>query len=133
MVEENSGCSDQRYMGGITTQMKRIIDIDKLQEAQQRQKNNYWQRIKNDSVKFGHYKEWRKQYVNKKKEKETQALSPSPIVIAAVPFEKVRENIISQITDLMCRVDWQDHELRNVWTALENLRSLLPAAEKGAA
>jgi menaquinone-dependent protoporphyrinogen IX oxidase len=120
-------------MGGITTQMKRIIDIDKLQEAQQRQKNNYWQRIKNDSVKFGHYKEWRKQYVNKKKEKETQALSPSPIVIAAVPFEKVRENIISQITDLMCRVDWQDHELRNVWTALENLRSLLPAAEKGAA
>ena len=48
-----------------------------------------------------------------------------------VPFEKVRENIISQITDLMCRVDWHDHELR-VWTALESLRSLLPAAEKGA-
>ena len=51
--------------------MKRIIDIDKLQEAQQRQKkqkSNYWQRIKNDPVKFGHYKEWRKQYVNKKKE-----------------------------------------------------------------
>jgi len=45
--------------------------------------------------------------------------------------KKVRENIISQITDLMCRVDWQDHELRNVWTALENL-SLLPAAGKGA-
>ncbi|MFZ0221888.1 MAG: hypothetical protein WAM42_09380 [Candidatus Nitrosopolaris sp.] len=122
-------------MGGITTKMKRIIDIDKLQEAQQRQKkqkSNYWQRIKNDPVKFGHYKEWRKQYVNKKKEKETRALSPSPIVIAAVPFEKVRENIISQITDLMCRVDWQDYELRNVWTALENLRSLLSAAEKGA-
>jgi hypothetical protein len=122
-------------MEGITTKMKRIIDIDKLQEAQQRQKkqkSNYWQRIKNDPVKFGHYKEWRKQYVNKKKEKETRALSPSPIVIAAVPFEKVRENIISQITDLMCRVDWQDYELRNVWTALENLRSLLSAAEKGA-
>ena len=32
----------------------------------------------------------------------------------------------------MCRVDWQDHELRNVWTALENLRSLLPAAGKEA-
>jgi len=31
-------------------------------------------------VKFGHYKEWRKQYVNKKKE----ALSPP---VAAVPFE----------------------------------------------
>ena len=44
--------------------------------------------------------------------------------------KKVRENIISQITDLMCRVDWQDHELRNVWTALENLRSL---AGKGTA
>ena len=106
--------------------MKRILDIDKLQEAQKKQKT-YWQRIKNDPVRFGHYKEWRKQYVNKKK----GALSPSPIVNAAVPFEKVRENIISQITDLMCRVDWQDHELRNVWTALENLRSLLPA-EKGA-
>ena len=52
-------------------------------------------------------------------------------LLVAVPFEKVRENIISQITDLMCRVDWQDHELRNVWTVLENLRSLLPAAEKG--
>ena len=119
-------------MGGITTKMKRIIDIDKLQEAQQRQKkqkSNYWQRIKNDPVKFGHYKVWRKQYVNKKKEKEARALSPPPIVV--VPFEKVRENIISQITDLMCRVDWQDHELRNVWTALENLRSLLPAAGKG--
>jgi hypothetical protein len=53
------------------------------------------------------------------------------VVAAAVPFEKVnsRENIISQITDLMCRVDWRDHELRNVWTALENLRSL---AGKGA-
>jgi hypothetical protein len=66
-------------MEGITTKMKRIIDIDKLQEAHQRQKSNYWQRIKNDPVKFGHYKEWRKQYVNKKKEKETRALSPSPI------------------------------------------------------
>jgi menaquinone-dependent protoporphyrinogen IX oxidase len=120
-------------MGGITTKMKRIIDIDKLQEErQEKQKSNYWQRIKNDPVKFGHYKEWRKQYVNKKKEKETRALSPSPIVVAAVPFEKVRENIISQITDLMCNVDWQDHELRNVWTALENLRGLLPAAGKGA-
>src|ERR1700739_4914397 len=106
-------------MGGITTKMKRILDIDKILEAQKKQKT-YWQRIKNDPVKFDHYKEWRKQYVNKKKEKEAQALSPSPI---AVPFEKVRENIISQITDLMCRVDWQDHELRNVWTALENLRS----------
>ena len=106
-------------MGGITTKMKRILDIDKLQEAQQRQKKQktYWQRIKNDPVKFDHYKEWRKQYVNKKKEKEAQALSPSPI---AVPFEKVRENIISQITDLMCRVDWQDHELRNFWTVLKS-------------
>jgi hypothetical protein len=122
-------------MGGITTKMKRIIDIDKLQEARQRQKKQktYWQRIKNDPVKFGHYMEWRKQYVNKKKEKEARALSAPPIVVAAVPFEKVRENIISQITDLMCRVDWQDHELRNVWTALENLRSLLPTAGKGAA
>ena len=64
--------------------MKRIIDIDGLQEAQQRQKKQktYWQRIKNDPVKFGHYR--RKQYVNKKKE----ALSP---VVAAVPFEKIRE------------------------------------------
>jgi hypothetical protein len=86
--------------------------------------SNYWQRIKSDPVKFGHYR--RKQYVNKKKEKEARAISPPP----GVPFEKVRENIISQITDLMCRVDWQDHELRNVWTVLENLRSLL---RKGAA
>ncbi|MGC2570188.1 MAG: hypothetical protein WA364_01660 [Candidatus Nitrosopolaris sp.] len=115
-------------MAGVTAKMKRILDIDKLQEAQRRQKKQktYWQRIKSDPVKFGHYKEWRKQYVNKKKE----ALSPPPMV--AVPFEKVRENIISHITDLMCRVDWQDHELRNVWTALENLRSLLPIAGKGA-
>ena len=110
--------------------MKRIINIDKLQERQKKQKSNYWQRIKNDPVKFGHYKEWRKQYVNKKKEKEARALSPPPI--AAVPLGKVnsRENIISQITDLMCRVDWQDYELRNVWTVLENLRSL---AGKGTA
>jgi len=114
--------------------MKRILDLDKLQERQKKQKT-YWQRIKNDPVKFGHYKEWRKQYVNKKKEKEARALSPSRMVVAAaVPFENVnsRENIISQITDLMCRVDWQDDELRNVWTALEKLRSLLPAAGKGA-
>jgi len=83
--------------------------------------------MKNDPVKFDHYKEWRKQYVNKMK--EARALSPA---VVAVPFEKVRENIISQITDLMCRVDWHDHELRSVWTALESLRSLLPAAEKGA-
>ena len=111
--------------------MKRIIDLDKLQEEEQRQKKQktYWQRIKSDPVKFGHYKEWRKQYVNKKKEKEARTSSPA---VVAVPFEKVRENIISQITDLMCRVDWHDHELRNVWTALENLRSLLPAAGKGA-
>ena len=112
-------------MGVIKKKMKRIIDIDKLQEAQQRQKRNYWQLIKNDPVKFGHYKEWRKQYVNKKKEART--ISP----VVTVPIQS-RENIISQITDLMCRVDWQDHELRNVWTALENLRSLLPAAGKGA-
>jgi len=48
-------------MGGITRKMKRILDIDKLQEAQQRQKkerNNYWQRIKSDPVKFGHCKEF---------------------------------------------------------------------------
>jgi hypothetical protein len=78
-------------------------------------------RIKSDPVKFGHFKEWRKQYVNEKKD----ALSSPPIVVAAVPFEKVRENIISQITYLMCRVDWQDYELRNVWTALESLRRLV--------
>src|SRR5215467_3406374 len=107
--------------------MKRILDIDKILEDKEKEKQKtYWQRIKNDPVKFGHYKEWRKQYVNKKK--EARAISPP-----AVPFEKARENIISQITDLMCRVDWQDHELRNVWTVLENLRSLLPAAGKGAA
>ena len=111
--------------------MKRILHIDKILEdrEKEKQKSNYWQRIKSDPVKFGHYKEWRKQYVNKKKEKEAEAISPPPI--AAVPFEKVRENIISQITDLMCRVDWQDNELRNVWTALENLRSLLPAVRDG--
>jgi menaquinone-dependent protoporphyrinogen IX oxidase len=77
-------------MGGITTKMKRIIDIDKLQEERQEKQKTYWQRIKNDPVKFGHYKEWRKQYVNKKKEKEARALSPSPIVIAAVPVVKMR-------------------------------------------
>ena len=128
-LKKRSGCSNQRYVGGITAEMKRILDIDKILEDKEKEKQKtYWQRIKNDPVKFGHYKEWRKQYVNKKKEKEARALSPSPI--AAVPFEKAnsRENIISQITDLMCRVEWQDHELRNVWTALENLRSLLPAA-----
>src|SRR5215831_18942250 len=115
-------------MGGITVKMKRILDIDKILEdsEKEKQKSNYWQRIKNDPVKFGHYKEWRKQYVNKKKEKEARTSSPA---VVAVPFEKARETIISQITDLMCRVDWQDHELRNVWTALENLRSL---AGKGA-
>ena len=130
LVEENSGCNDQRYMGGITTKMKRIIDIDKLQQRRKKQKSYHWQRIKIDPVKLGHYKKWRKQYVNKKK--EAQALSPPPIVVAAVPFEEIRENIISQITDLMCGVDWQDHELRYLWTVLEILRSLLPAAEKGA-
>ena len=110
--------------------MKRIIDLDKIiedrekEKQRQTKKSTQWERMKSDPVKFDHYR--RKQYVNKKKE----ALSPPPIV--AVPFEKVRENIISQITDLMCRVDWQDYELRNVWTALENLRSLLPAAGKGA-
>src|SRR5215831_5190448 len=107
--------------------MKRILDIDKIPEDREKDKQKtYWQRIKNDPVKFGHYR--RKQYVNKKKEKEARTLSS--IVVAAVPLEKVRENIISQITDLMCSVDWQDHELRNVWTALENLRSL---AGKGTA
>ena len=105
--------------------MKRILDIDKILEDGEKEKHKtYWQRIKNDPVKFDHYR--RKQYVNKKKEKEARVLSPPP----AVPFEKVRENIISQIIDLMCKVDWQDHELRNVWTALENLRSL---AGKGTA
>jgi len=105
--------------------MKRILDIDKIIEDREKEKkkSNYWQRIKNDPVKFGHYR--RKQYVNKKKEARTS----SPVV--TVPIQS-RENIISQITDLMCRVDWHDHELRSVWTALESLRSLLPAAEKGA-
>jgi len=31
----------------------------------------------------------------------------------------LRESIISQIIDLMCRVDWQDYELRIVWTILQ--------------
>ena len=110
-------------MGGITVKMKRILDIDKILEDREKEKQKtYWQRIKSDPVKLDHYR--RKQYVNKKKVKVARTSSPP-----AVPFEKARENIISQITDLMCRVDWQDHELRNVWTALENLRSL---AGKGA-
>src|SRR5215469_7837748 len=105
--------------------MKRILDIDKILEDGEKEKHKtYWQRIKNDPVKFDHYR--RKQYVNKKKEKEARTLSPADV---AVPFEKIRENIISQITDLMCSVDWKDNELRNVWTALENLRRL---AGKGA-
>ena len=103
--------------------MKKILDIDKILEdrEKEKQKNNYWQRIKNDPAKIAR----RKQYALRRKQKEARTSSP------AVPFEKVRENIISQITDLMCRVDWQDHELRSVWTALENLRSL--AAGKGTA
>ena len=92
-------------MGGITAEMKRILDIDKILEdrEKEKQKSNYWQRIKNDPVKFGHYKEWRKQYVNKKKEKEARTLSPA---VVAVPVEKIRENIISQITEsvhTLCR------------------------------
>ena len=71
--------------------------------------------------------------LTRRKRKRLRHYHHHPSLLLAVPFEKVRENIISQITDLMCSVDWQDHELRNVWTALENLRSLLPAAEKGAA
>ena len=46
--------------------MKRILDIDKILEKEKQK--TYWQRIKSDPVKFGHYR--RKQYVNKKKEKE---------------------------------------------------------------
>src|SRR5215467_7021982 len=58
-------------MGGITAKMKRILDIDKILEDREKEKQKtYWQRIKNDPVKFGHYR--REQYVNKKKE----ALSP---------------------------------------------------------
>ena len=107
--------------------MKRILDIDKILEGKEieKQKSNYWQRIKNDPAKIAR----RKQYALKRKQKEARTSSPA---FVAVPFEKVRENIISQITDLMCRVDWQDHELRSVWTALENLRSLLPTAGKRA-
>jgi hypothetical protein len=127
VAEKDRGCCTKGRVGGSAAEMKRIIDLNKLQEEEQRQKKQktYWQRIKNDPVKFDHYKT-RKQYVNKKKEART--ISPA---VVAVPFEKVRENIISQITDLMCRVDWQDDELRSVWTALESLRSLLPAVRKG--
>ena len=112
--------------------MKRIIDLDKIiedrekEKQRQTKKSTQWERMKNDPVKFDHYKKWRKQYVNKKKEARTS----SPVV--TVPIQS-RENIISQITDLMCRVDWHDHELRNVWTVLENLRSLLPAGKEAAA
>jgi predicted DNA binding CopG/RHH family protein len=72
-------------VGGITAEMKRILDLDKIIEdrEKEKQKSNYWQRIKNDPVKFDHYQKWRKQYVNKKKE----ALPP---VVAAVPFKFVR-------------------------------------------
>jgi hypothetical protein len=56
--------------------------------------------------------------------------SSSPVVTVPFAFES-RENIISQIIDLMCKVDWQDYELRKVWTVLENL-SLLPAVGNGA-
>jgi hypothetical protein len=122
VVEKDRGCCTKGRVGGFAAEMKRIIDLDKLQERQEKQKT-YWQRINNDPVKFDHYKEWRKQYVNKKKEARA---SPSPVVTEPI---QSRENIISQITDLMCRVDWHDRELRNVWTALENLRSLLPAGK----
>src|SRR5215831_683731 len=102
--------------------MKKILDIDKILEDREKEKHkdNYWERIKSDPAKIAR----RKQYALKRKQKEARTSSPA---VVAVPFEKVRENIISHITDLMCRVDWHDHELRNVWTALENLRSLLPA------
>ena len=85
--------------------MRRILDIDKLQDdrGKRQKKNNYWQRIRNDPAR-------RKQYALKRKEKEARTSSPSPVV--TVPFER-RENIIPQIIDLMCRVYWQDCELRN--------------------
>jgi hypothetical protein len=118
-------------MGRVTAEMKRILDIDKILEDREKEKQRQtkkskgitqWERMKNDPVKFHHYR--RKQYVNKKKEARA-----SPVV--TVPIQS-RENIISQITDLMCRVDWHDHELRSVWTVLENLRSLLPAGKEAA-
>ena len=65
--------------------MKRILDIDKILEDKEKEKQRQtkkskgitqWERMKNDPVKFGHNKEWRKQYVNKKKEARTS----SPVV-----------------------------------------------------
>jgi len=37
-------------VGGITVKMKRILDIDKILEdrEKEKQKSNYWQRIKSD-------------------------------------------------------------------------------------
>src|SRR5215467_14629669 len=84
--------------------MRRILDIDKLQEDRGKRQR----RIKNDPAKIAR----RKQYALKRKEKEARTSSPSPVVTVPFAFES-RENIIPQIIDLLCRVYWQDCELRN--------------------
>ena len=109
-------------MEGVTSEMRRMLDIDKLQEDRGKRRR----RIKNDPAIIAR----RKQYAFKRNKKDVRTSSPSPVVPFA--FES-RENIISQIIDLMCRVGWQDYELRNVWTVLENLRNLLPAGKEAAA
>jgi len=46
---------------GVTSEMRRILDIDKLQDdrGKRQKKNNYWQRIRNDPAR-------RKQYAFKR-------------------------------------------------------------------
>ena len=67
--------------------MKRILDLDKIIEDREREKQRQtkkskgitqWERIENDPVKFNHYR--RKQYVNKKKEKEARG-SPAVVTV----------------------------------------------------
>ena len=77
-------------MEGVTSEMRRMLDIDKLQEDRGKRRR----RIKNDPAIIAR----RKQYAFKRNQKDART-SPSPVM-------QSRESIISQIIDLMCRVDY---------------------------
>ena len=92
-------------------------------------KQSSWQRLKENPDQMAKYKEWRRKYNLRKKQKE--ARPSSPISVADIRFS--RKNVIYKITGLLLTVDLQDHEIVAAWKALKNMTGAVVSGRGAAA
>jgi hypothetical protein len=75
-----------------------------------RKKMNSWQRLKSDPLKMKAYRQWRKEYLLKKKKRTLDSL-----------FPVIRKNVVYKRVEELFAADFSDEEILKLWKIIKAL------------